>query len=59
MEFMGQHAAGMPEEEILEMLEGSYDIPEDVDMQILKRATSELDLVINDIYTAVFESDNY
>lgn len=56
---MGQHAAGMPEEEILEMLEGSYDIPEDVDMQILKRATSELDLVINDIYTAVFESDNY
>jgi hypothetical protein len=59
MEFMGQYAAGMPEEEVLEVLEGSYDIPEDVDMQILKRATSELDLVINDIYTAVFESDNY
>ena len=44
---------------ILEMLEDSYDIPQNVNMQVLERATSQLDLAINDIYTAIFESDNY
>jgi len=59
MEFMQQYAAGMPEADILEILEGSYDIPQNVNMQVLERATSQLDLAINDIYTAIFESDNY
>jgi hypothetical protein len=59
MEFMEQYAAGMPEADILEILEGSYDIPENIDMKVLERATSQLDLAINDIYTAIFESDNY
>jgi hypothetical protein len=59
MEFMEQYAAGMPEADILEMLEGAYDIPQNVNMQVLERATSQLDLAINDIYTAIFESDNY
>jgi len=58
MDFMEQYEAGMPEADILEILQDSYDIPEDVNMQILEKATSELDLVINDIYTAIFESEN-
>lgn len=59
MEFMKQYAQGMDEGSILEMLQDSYDIPEDIDMEILEKATSQLDLAINDIYTAIFESDNY
>ena len=58
-DFMEQYAYGMDEGSILEILQDSYDIPEDIDMQILEKATSQLDLAINDIYTAVFESDNY
>ena len=59
MDFIEHYAHGMDEGSILEMLEDSYNIPEDIDMQILERATSQLDLAINDIYTAIFESDNY
>ena len=58
-DFIEQYVAGMPEADILEMLEDSYDIPQNVNMQVLERATSQLDLAINDIYTAIFESDNY
>lgn len=59
MDFIEHYVHGMDEGSILEMLEEQYDIPEDVNMQILEKATSELDLVINDIYTAIFESENY
>ena len=59
MDFMEQYQAGMPEADILEILEDSYNIPENVDMQILEKATEQLDLAINDIYTAIFESENY
>lgn len=59
MDFMEQYQAGMPEADILEVLEGEYDIPESVDINILEKATEQLDLAINDIYTAIFEGDNY
>lgn len=58
-DFLEYYAQGMDEGSILEMLEEEYDIPQDIDMNILEKATSELDLAINDIYTAIFESDNY
>ena len=59
MDFMERYSYQIPAEEILEMLEDKYDIPQDINMQVLEKAVSELDLVINDIYTAIFESDNY
>ena len=58
-DFMERYSYQIPAEEILEMLEDEYDIPQNINMQVLEKAVSELDLVINDIYTAIFESDNY
>jgi hypothetical protein len=59
MDFMEHYEYQIPEAEILEMLEGEYDIPQNIDMRVLEKAVSQLDLAINDIYTAIFESDNY
>ena len=59
MDFIERHALNIPAAEILEMLQDEYDIPEDVNIDILEKGIDQLDLAINDIYTAIFESDNY
>lgn len=54
-EFIQYYLVDMPIPDILEMLETTYDLPENIQMEIVEKATDSLDLAINDIYTSIFD----